>query len=118
MINLENTSISLAARVKLMRIYNLMYNIVNSNGYANLIRGTANKNNIAICNVYNDHHHKCASIYNILGLMNRMSKAKPKWSRGLTQALLIKLNMLWVILREDFKDPEFDYLFGPHGRDV
>lgn len=110
MAKLANTPIGVNTKVKLIRIHNLLYNIIHSGAYSTLLRETNLKNNI---DSYRGHHYKCTSTLN---RMNRMSKHK--WNKGVTQEVLTKLNVLWNKIGADFKEPEFDYLFAPPGRNV
>ena len=106
---LANTPIGVNTKVKLIRIHNLLYNIIHSGAYSTLMRETNLKN----IDSYRGHHYKCTSTLN---RMNRMSKHK--WNKGVTQEVLTKLNVLWNKIGADFKEPEFDYLFAPPGRNV
>ena len=111
---LANTPIGVNTKIKLIRIHNLLYNIIHSGAYSTLLHETPNLNNI---DSYKAHHYimhyKCTKTLNH---MNRMSKHK--WNKGITREVLTKLNLLWNKIGADFKEPEFDYLFAPPGRDV
>lgn len=106
---LANTPIGVNTKIKLIRIHNLLYNIIHSGAYSTLLRETNLKNNI---DSYRG-HYKCTTTLNH---MNRMSKHK--WNKGITREVLTKLNLMWNKIGADFKEPEFDYLFAPPGRDV
>lgn len=115
MTKLANTPTDVNIKIKLIRIHNLIYNIIHSGAYSTLMNmcDTTNLNNIESYRAYKAHHYKCTTT---LARMNRMSKHK--WNKGITPSILTNLNVLWNKIGADFKEPEFDYLFAPPGRDV